>query len=104
MNEGLDHILEAFDESIFSFELSRVHASLSQVSQLVEQVYSCAKCRNTSLFRERPEFRIIEMDTWFEIVLSLFAFVYLILEIFKCSMMIEDVPELTDEMKSKLYS
>ena len=44
------------------------------------------------------------MDTWFEILISLFVFVYLILEIFKCSMMIEDVPELTDEMKSKLYS
>ena len=39
------------------------------------------------------------MDTWFEIVLTIYGLIYLIMMFSN-----EDEPELTEEMRKKLYS
>ena len=39
------------------------------------------------------------MDTWFEIVLTIYGFIYLIMMFSE-----EHEPELTEEMRKKLYS
>ena len=44
------------------------------------------------------------MDTWFEILICLFAFVYIMIELFKCTSMIEEIPPLTEETRNKMYS
>jgi hypothetical protein len=44
------------------------------------------------------------MDTWFEIVLTIYGFIYLIIRIGELKSEDDEVPELSEEMRHKLYS
>lgn len=45
------------------------------------------------------------MSVWFEIVLTIYGFVYLFIKLTEVSVVMnDDVPELSEEMRSKIYS
>jgi hypothetical protein len=45
------------------------------------------------------------MDMWFEIVLTVYGLMYLFIQFMKLGMMIDDEPpEITDEMRRRIYS